>query len=141
MANERNLIPNSERTPEERRENARKAGKASAAARRRKKTMREAANLLLSLPPPKEIAKELKNMKVGKDDINNQMVILVAMYQEAAKGDVKAATFLRDTAGESPGSAPPVSEVENDPLTEAMYEEAQNGIFEKTETDINIPHN
>lgn len=141
MANEKNLIPNSERTPEERRENARKAGKASAASRRRKKAMKEAANMLLSLPPPKEIAKELKSLKVGKDDINNQMVILVAMFQKAAKGNVRAATFLRDTAGEGPGSAPPVSEVENDPLTDAIYEEAQSGIFEEAETDSNISYN
>ena len=36
-----NLIPNSQRTPEERRENARKAGKASGEARRKKKYFME----------------------------------------------------------------------------------------------------
>lgn len=36
-----NLIPNSQRTPEERRENARKAGKASVEARRKKKYFME----------------------------------------------------------------------------------------------------
>lgn len=36
-----NLIPNSQRTPEERRENARKAGKASVEARRKKKYFKE----------------------------------------------------------------------------------------------------
>lgn len=37
--NEKNLIPNEERTPRERRENARKAGIASGKARREKKTI------------------------------------------------------------------------------------------------------
>ena len=44
--NEKNLIPNEERTPSERRENARKAGKASGKARREKKTIQ---NILTAL--------------------------------------------------------------------------------------------
>lgn len=40
MANEKNLKPNSERTPNERKELARKAGKASGKARLAKKTAR-----------------------------------------------------------------------------------------------------
>ena len=39
--NEKNLIPNEERTPSERRENARKAGIASGQARREKKTIQK----------------------------------------------------------------------------------------------------
>ena len=39
--NEQNLVPNSARTPKERRENARKAGKASGVARRKKADMRK----------------------------------------------------------------------------------------------------
>ena len=45
--NEQNLVPNSARTPTQRRENARKAGKASAQARKRKKDLREALEMLL----------------------------------------------------------------------------------------------
>lgn len=44
--NEKNLIPNEERTPRERRENARKAGIASGKARREKKTIQ---NILTAL--------------------------------------------------------------------------------------------
>lgn len=44
--NEKNLIPNEERTPRERRENARKAGIASGKARREKKTIQ---NILAAL--------------------------------------------------------------------------------------------
>lgn len=48
--NPKNLVPNEARTPKERQENARKAGKASGEARRRKRDMREAANQLLNIP-------------------------------------------------------------------------------------------
>ena len=50
MANAKNLIPNSERTPEQLREMASAGGKASGAARRRKRSLREAADVYLSLP-------------------------------------------------------------------------------------------
>lgn len=43
MANPQNLVPNEMRTPSERRENARKAGKASGVARKRKADLRKAA--------------------------------------------------------------------------------------------------
>lgn len=43
-----NLIPNSQRTPEERRENARKAGKASVEARRKKKYFMEVYGEMLA---------------------------------------------------------------------------------------------
>lgn len=45
-----NLVPNSERTPEQRRENARKAGIASGKARRERKTLVEALKQVLYEP-------------------------------------------------------------------------------------------
>jgi len=50
VANEQNLIPNSERTPEERHEIAVAGGIASGAARRRKRALKDAVDLFLSLP-------------------------------------------------------------------------------------------
>ena len=47
MGNEQYLVPNSERTPQERRENARKAGQASGKARRAKADLRKVAQALL----------------------------------------------------------------------------------------------
>ena len=47
MANEDNLILNSERTPSERRETARKAGQASGVARRKKRDMKKLLETLL----------------------------------------------------------------------------------------------
>ena len=103
MANEQNLIPNSERTPSERRENARKAGKASGEARRRKKTLKEQMELLLSLPVKDESTKAfIESLGIDSDVINNSMAITLSMYQEALKGNTKAYELIRDTLGEKP---------------------------------------
>ena len=48
MSNTNNLKPNSERTPQERQELARKAGQKSGQARREKKALKEELILLLS---------------------------------------------------------------------------------------------
>ena len=50
MANEGNLKPNSERTPKERVELARKAGKASGKKRRERKTIADALRKVLDEP-------------------------------------------------------------------------------------------
>lgn len=62
--NEKNLIPNEERTPRERRENARKAGIASGKARREKKTIQNILTALCDskcsdIPQFKKIAAKL----------------------------------------------------------------------------------
>lgn len=100
-----NLIPNEQRTPSERRENAKKAGKASGEARRKKRSMKSAAKLLLSMG-----VNDLKQyqglLELGLDDeeLTNQMVVMAAMLKQAASGNVRAAEFLRDTVGESPSA-------------------------------------
>lgn len=78
MPNEENLIPNSERTPEERREIAQKGGIASGAARRRKRSLREAADLIFSLPvADKRQVNKLLRRYVPAEDIDNQMAMIV----------------------------------------------------------------
>jgi hypothetical protein len=47
LANEKNLVPNSARTPEERRENAKKAGVASGVARRKKRDIKKSLEALM----------------------------------------------------------------------------------------------
>lgn len=98
-----NLIPQSERTKEEQREIARKGGQASGAARRRKKNMKAAAKALLDMPvTSKELQAKLKLLGVPEGDATYQTAVLVAMLNQAMKGNVKAAYFCRDTIGESP---------------------------------------
>ena len=52
MANEKNLIPFSERTASEQRAIQSKGGKASGASRRRKRDMAKAMKMLLDMPMP-----------------------------------------------------------------------------------------
>ena len=93
MANPQNLIPNSQRTPEERRENARKAGIASGIARREKKTLREMMEVFGNLESPTE-------------GMTNDELMILAQYRKAqdrkAMGSTEAAKFIRDTKGEAP---------------------------------------
>lgn len=108
MANEENLIPFDERTESEQREIQSKGGKASGAARRRKKAMRQAASMLLGMEVPTSgtLSETLKNRLAAfgysGDDTTFQDVLLASVLLEALKGDVRAAEFMRDTAGESP---------------------------------------
>lgn len=103
--NPQNLVKNEDRTPEERRRNARKAGKASAEARRRKRDMRETFRDLLDMPLKEGDLDEVtalaganrKNVTVGE-------AIALVMAFKAVKGDVKAAEFVRDTSGQKPGT-------------------------------------
>ena len=83
--NENNLIRPEDLTPSERRESARKAGKASAAARRKKKSMREKMKLLLSLPACDSDLTELEAMGIPIEESDNEMVILKGLFLRAEK--------------------------------------------------------
>lgn len=90
MATTENLIPFNERTEDERRELARKAGKASGEARREKKMLKELLELALS--QPSEIVE-------GED---NYTAITAALVNKAIQGDTKAYEVIRDTLGQKP---------------------------------------
>lgn len=108
MANEENLIPFDERTESEQREIQSKGGKASGAARRRKKAMRQAASMLLGMDVPvsgafsETLKSRLAAFGYSEDAATFQDVLLASVMLEAIRGDVRAAEFIRDTAGESP---------------------------------------
>lgn len=81
----------------------RNGGIKSGEVRRKKKAMRETLAMLLDLPPGLSDQKEiLTALGIAEEDCNNQTLIAVAMIQTAAAGDVKAATWVRDTVGEKP---------------------------------------
>lgn len=101
MANERNLVPNSARTPSERRENASKAGIASGKARRRKKNLKQKMQLLLSLPAADNDQSELATMGVDPEDMDNEMVLVKALFLAAAAGDTRAFDRIQDVLGRS----------------------------------------
>ena len=108
MANAKNLIPNSERTPEQLREMASAGGKASGAARRRKRSLREAADVYLSLPvSDRQRWNRIASCGVDPEDVDNQMAMIIGLTEAATMGDAKAAKvvidLLGDVAGEEDG--------------------------------------
>ena len=84
MSNPQNLIPNSERTPNERRKNAQKAGIASGEKRRHQRDLREAVKVLQSVVVP---------VKGGGDGLTYAEAIARAVGVKAAQGDLKAAAM------------------------------------------------
>ena len=67
--------------------------------------MKETVKLVLGLKTPDAVKKQLKKMGIKEPDQINQTAVAVSMLNEAMKGDVRAAEFLRDTSGELPGAA------------------------------------
>ena len=99
MANERNLIPNSERTPNELREMARNGGLASGEARRKRKTLKEELLLMLS-------------------EGETQQSVTLALIEKAMSGDTKAFEVIRDTIGEKPVDKVMIADVEPSVIAE-----------------------
>lgn len=104
MANMDNLVPNEQRTPEERRENARKAGVASGEARRAKKTMRDVLEILLESKAP-------------ESDKTNIEAMMAKAVLKALNGDLKAMEFVRDTSGQKPDTQITVKDLKTVPYT------------------------
>lgn len=87
MAGADNLIPNEQRTPEERRVNARKAGIASGKARKRKANMKKTLEaLLVSKVSNPQLSRVLQDM--GFEDDFESALIMVAI-QKALKGSAR----------------------------------------------------
>ena len=113
MANNiENLVSLADRTTEEKRAIGIKGGKASGEARREKKLIKDNIELLLSLPIKNAKTKEqLKQLGIDDNEMNNQMALVIAMYQKAIKGDVSAFNTLRDTLGQKPVEKTEIAEV------------------------------
>lgn len=113
MANEKNLKPfDSNQSREKARENGRKGGIASGEAKRAKKTMKEMLDYLLE--------KEIANSKTG-ESVTYREAILTSCIKKAIKGDVKAAQFVRDTAGEAPINKTEVTGKDGAPLVQKVF--------------------
>nr|DAI40764.1 MAG TPA: hypothetical protein [Caudoviricetes sp.] len=130
MPNEQNLVPNSERTAEERQKIASAGGRASGVARRRKRSLREAADLYLSLPvADRKIWNKIAREGVDPEDIDNQMAMIIGLTQQAMKGDAKAAKVIVDLIGEAPNNGNGMPEIEDDEITKAIKEDLKDGLF------------
>lgn len=94
MANDGNLIPNTRRTPNEVRENARKGGIASGEARRKKKDMRYFAQMVLD-----ELVRDKKS---GAEFPMRYALIKKVADATLKKGDYNSMKALAQLAGEMP---------------------------------------
>lgn len=105
MANEENLIPASQRSKSEARENSKKGGIASGKARRRKKALRTALKEAVSLPL-KELPPDLRDgimsaAKVTDEELTVADVLIGSIVRTACNGNSQMAKLLLDTLGES----------------------------------------
>ena len=90
MANDENLIPNSERTPSELREMARKGGVASGVVRKQKKTLSELARMIANNPASVEDKETLSEMGITDEDATNNAVIAASVWNSARNGNMQA---------------------------------------------------
>lgn len=101
MANEKNLIPFSQRSESEARENGAKGGKKSGESRRKKRDMKAVMEELLKLAPTNQTDYEfLVNQgvdvnSIDPDFLNNMLVVNAAVLAKAKQGDVAAVKELR----------------------------------------------
>ena len=90
---------NDNRTPEERRELAKKAGRASGKVRRRKADFRKTLNMLLTAEIDNEEWKPiLESLGV---ECTLESALLMAQIKEAMSGNTKAAYFVAQYAGQN----------------------------------------
>jgi hypothetical protein len=98
--NEKNLIPNSERTPSELREMAKNGGIASGKARRNKKLLRDCIDYLLERED-KTVLDTEGNPMSGAEQLAYSLFVKALGEPDTAKA-ARAFEVLRDTAGQKP---------------------------------------
>ena len=109
MANEQNLIPNSQRTPSELREMTQKGGIKSGQVRAERKKFKELFdNYLDKIVTNEQIKEQMKQFGFADEECTNKNAMVFAQYKEALKGSTQAFVAVRDTMGEKP-----IEQVEN----------------------------
>lgn len=109
MANEQNLIPNSERSPSELREQTRKGGIRSGEVRREKANLKRQLQVFLESEATKD--------KNGEPLTGAELMVKVAV-REMAQGNPKFWELIRDTAGFKPIDKIQVSEIDQNVIDE-----------------------
>lgn len=126
-------------TTEEQRRIASAGGKKSVEARRRKRAMREVLDDLLQMPIRKGATGSVEsladimtangkvNLLNGKVNVTVEQAVLLGQVMLALQGNTKAATFLRDTAGQKIlKDADEQTEYEDDGFTDAIKRSAKD---------------
>lgn len=123
--NEKNLIPNSERSPSEVRENGRKGGIKSGEVRREQKTYRDMAKAMLSATiKDKKILDELQAYGLSETDV--KAYTLLGMIKASANGSHNAFDRLMMLVGEETQTTTSEQEKQSN-LLKAIQEAVKNG--------------
>ena len=114
-------------TPEERKRNSSKGGKASAEAKRERKRSREILEIFLSMPLKKRKEAEIDDIKAfeelkGKNITVNEAIQL-KQVQRALNGDLASASYIRDTVGDKPSENVNVNAEVKNPMKDLTTEE------------------
>lgn len=104
MANEQNLIKGNPKTQfssgREAVENGKKGGLKSGEVRRKRKAMKEQMEMLLTLPLKNtKLKKQLQEIGINEKEIDNQMALIVSLYQTALRGgsnSVQAFSYIQE---------------------------------------------
>ena len=124
MANSQNLIKNEDLTPEQRRRNASKAGKASAKKRQQNKTFKEIINKFLDEQVSDErLKQQMVEFGFADKEVSNKSCAVISLWKESIKGNTKAFELLRDTIGEKPQEKVNISGEVNNPFSGMTTEE------------------
>lgn len=99
--NPENLVKKEDLTPEERRENARKAGKASGEARRRKRDMKASFEALFEMQAGDKYVKAFRKQGFDvPDNLTNEQALTLSMLAKSISGDSRMASLVMDIMGE-----------------------------------------
>jgi hypothetical protein len=86
--------------------------------------MQQALNAILDMPLRKGKLQQVRSLQdVKGKNITAEQAILLAMVNRAMKGDVRAATFVRDTAGCKPTDRVEFEEVTAFVLTDEVTDD------------------
>ena len=137
MANYDNIKDsNSKRTPSERRELARIAGKASGKSRRRKAALRDTMNRLLTMKVDVTGLSEVLLADGGESTYEE--VIGMAMIEQAMAGNVKAYQAIMQTVGQTVKSD---SDLENQQADTELKRAKKQAVTGENETDVDMELN
>lgn len=121
---------NDNRTPEERRELARKAGQASGRARRRKANFQKTLNMLLTAEiDSKEWSPVLESLGV---ECTLESALVMAQIKQALTGDTQAAKFVAQYSGQSNRAE---EDLENKKAETELIKARKEAITGENETD------
>lgn len=99
----------------------RRGGIASGKAKRERRQMREVAQALLDLPVEQGPAEGYQSLAEGvRRNVTVSERIVMAAVREALDGNVRAAEFVRDTAGERPTETVAVAKASAEASAEFM---------------------